>query len=110
MTKSSGEDIRTLLHGPVLKINRLSDLSLPFTAEEKKEIARRYKKEQEAKRTSVGPQFEILTALKRSARAFEDYRYIYEFENVQKADSWLCHGLLRVVRNLIVERHPDWKW
>lgn len=41
ITKSSGEDIRTILHGPVLKINRLSDLSLPFTPEERREIARR---------------------------------------------------------------------
>ena len=40
-SKASTEDIQTVLEGPVLKLNRMSDMSLPLTAAERKEMDRR---------------------------------------------------------------------
>jgi len=40
-SRTSTEDIQTVLDGPVLKLNRMSDMSLPLTAAERKEMERR---------------------------------------------------------------------
>ena len=40
-SRASTEDIQTVLEGPVLKLNRMSDMSLPLTAAERKEMDRR---------------------------------------------------------------------
>lgn len=40
-SKASTEDILNVLEGPVLKLNRISDMSLPLTAAERKEMERR---------------------------------------------------------------------
>jgi hypothetical protein len=41
VTKPSGDDLRALLRGPTLKLNRLSDISLPLSPEEREQIARK---------------------------------------------------------------------
>jgi hypothetical protein len=41
VTKASGDDLRALLRGPTLKLNRLSDISLPLSPEEREQIARK---------------------------------------------------------------------
>jgi len=40
-SRASTADIQTVLEGPVLKLNRMSDMSLPLTAAERKEMDRR---------------------------------------------------------------------
>lgn len=41
ITKASHEDIQAVIHGPTLKLNRFSGISVPLTPEECEEIARR---------------------------------------------------------------------
>ena len=41
----TSEDPQTVLRGPTLKLNRMSDMTLPLTDEERNEIARRRARE-----------------------------------------------------------------
>jgi hypothetical protein len=47
-------------------------------------------------------------ALKESARAFESWRYMYEFEKSDDLDAYSLFPLPPILRAVILERQPQW--
>lgn len=68
------------------------------------------KKDQELSRQRgfpAPPDFDYDTALKASANAFVNWRYVYE-GNFKPAEGWQGGEIIQAVRRIILEHHPDW--
>jgi hypothetical protein len=79
-----------------------------LSPERKREIERRYNDARITSPTSSGEEYSMNRVLQRSKNAFNSHRYIFERPDPRLADSWLCSTLCNVVRDIIMELHPEW--
>jgi hypothetical protein len=54
----------------------------------------------------LGKNYDFEKVLQASKDAFETVRYIYE--GTVAGEGWMCSGIMRFTRALIVERNPSW--
>jgi hypothetical protein len=93
---------------PPPKSHDLEKVFAQLSPERKREIERRYNDVRRKSPTPSGEEHSMNRVLQRSRDAFNSHRYIYARPDPHLADSWLCSKLCNVVRDLIMELHPEW--
>jgi hypothetical protein len=86
----------------------LAALFAQLSADAQADIKRRYNEYRAGLPDGFPINHDIEDALKKSARAFEKLRYVYE-GRLNEGDGWACHQVMVAVRDRIDSLHPGWK-
>jgi hypothetical protein len=90
----------------ILDSHSLSRLYKVLNGKTQNEIRRRGEPLVAQAAKHLGKQRDFDSALKVSSDAFMKVRYLYE--GVKPGSGWMCSGVMRVTRDLILERNPTW--
>jgi hypothetical protein len=90
----------------VLATHNLSRLFKSLDGRTQDEIRKRSQPLIEKAVKHLDEHYDFDSALKASAGAFEQTRYIYE--GIQARGGWMCSGIMRITRDVVLERNNGW--
>src|SRR5262249_36273756 len=90
----------------IVQTHNLSRLFKALNGKTQNEIRRRSEPQIAKASAHLGKNYDFDKALEASGDAFRTTRYI--FEGVKAGEGWVSSGIMRLTRDLILERNPEW--
>jgi hypothetical protein len=108
--------LRTIESGGFFKRHELDQLFRDLRKSTRDKIRRRHDEIQAsaergpffAKLRADGFRTDLDSLLKMGRKTFEHFRYPFDPQIVAQKTTWALDDLMRIVRNMILEKHPEW--